>query len=135
MSNETESEILTLTIRLPKILRDQMLLHTSGESKQCNIDIHIQNYADSSITHLGRCICLVIDLEPELLIRKNYMDTREIDSLKKQLANAQREIEQLKSRKGQGAVSNTSDSKADSEYSDAEAQSPIALAWRKKSGK
>lgn len=135
MSNETESEILTLTVRLPKILRDQMLLHMSGESKQCNIDIHIRNYADSSIKHLGQCICLVIDHEPELLIRKNYMDTREIDSLKKQLANAQREIEQLKSRKGQGSVSSDSDNTANSAFSDAEALSPIALAKRKNSGR
>lgn len=133
MSNARQSEILTLTVQLPRVLRDQMLLHMSGTSRLCAIDIHIKNYADSSVTHEDRCICLVIDHDPERLIKQKYRDTVEIDSLNKRLEYALLEIEQLKSL--QGSASNDSDSKVDSMFSATAAQSPIALARLKKSGR
>lgn len=133
MSNVRQSEILKLIIQLPGILREQMLLHMAGTSKLCSIEIHIQNYADKSITHADKCFCLEIDHEPELLIKQSFRDTLEIDSLKKQLENAILEIEELKSRLGR--VSNAPDSKANSTFSDTAAQSPMSLAQRKKSGR
>jgi hypothetical protein len=133
MSNETESEILNLTVRLPKILRDQMVLKMSGPLHSCVLYVQLQNYANNDISHEGICICRAIDHDPEAMVQANYRYVLKIDWLESALKDARLQVERLK--KLLEKASNDKNDQADSTISDAEALSPIALAKRKKSGR